>query len=128
MRPLERCLVSGAGANLGDDSVPAQGQIGAQDEGGAPPLDPVDLPGHGPVLGLGQLADLAVLEFDPNPHLGAVGHVDGDSGLHAAACDHGGGERLTPGGILDPPQGLFDLLVGTRPHAECGEHGLEGGA
>ena len=129
MRALERLLVGGVGArtDLGDESVPAQRQVGPQDEGGSAAPDPVDLSGNSPVLGLRELTDLTALELDAHPHPGAVGNVDGHSGLHATARDNGGGERLPPRSVLDIPQGALDLLIGAGAHAERGEHGLEGG-
>ena len=116
MSPLRGGLVRGAGADLGDDPVPSQGQIGSEDEGGAAALDAVHLTGHGPVLSLSQLTDVPVLELDAHPHLGAVGHVDGDGRLHTAARDDRGGKRLPPGGVLDLSQSAPDLLLGVDAH------------
>ena len=116
MSPLRGGLVRGAGADLGDDPVPSQGQIGSEDEGGTAALDAVHLTGHGPVLSLSQLTDVPVLELDAHPHLGAVGHVDGDGGLHTAARDDCGGKRLPPRGVLDLSQSAPDLLLGMGVH------------
>ena len=127
VRALRRRL-SGAGADLRDEPVPAQGQVGSQDEGGATTLDSVDLSGHRPVLGLGQLSDPTVLKLDAYPHLRTVGDVQGDGGLHSATSDHGGSECLAPGDVLHISQGALDLLIGAGAHTERGEHGLEGGA
>ena len=116
MSPLRDRVVRGAGADLGDDPVPPQGQIGSEDEGGTAALDAVHLTGHGPVLSLSQLTDVPVLELDAHPHLGAVGHVDGDGGLHPAARDDRGGKRLPPGGVLDFSQSAPDLLLRVDAH------------
>jgi len=62
MSPLRGGLVRGAGADLGDDPVPPQGQIGSEDEGGTAALDAVHLTGHGPVLSLNQLTDIPALK------------------------------------------------------------------
>ena len=116
MSPLRNRLVRGAGADLGDDPVPSQRQIGSEDEGGTAALDAVHLTGHGPVLSLNQLTDISVLELDAHPHPGAVGHVDGDGGLHTAARDDRGSERLSPRGVLDLSQSAPDLLLGVDAH------------
>ena len=128
--PLRGRLVggAGAGADLGDDPVPPQGQISSEDEGGSATFDAVHLPRHGPVLGLSQLTDAAVLQLNAYPYLGTVGHIDGDGGLHAAARDDRGSERLAPGGILDLSQSAPDLLLGVGAHPQRGEYSLEGGA
>ena len=85
-------------ADLGDELVPAQRQVGGDDEGRLPGAHAVDHAGPRPVLGLRQLALTPVLQLHAQAQRGAVGRVDDDGALDPAPHDDGGRQGAAPGG------------------------------
>ena len=113
-------------ADLGDELVPAQRQVGGDDEGRLPGAHAVDHAGPRPVLGLRQLALVPVLQLHAQAQRGAVGRVDDDGALDPAPHDDGGRQDAAPGGEPGLAQGVLDLHGRGGGHAQGPQDGDEG--